>query len=207
MEVQGSLQISTTLMKQRTKPTEWAGPADSQGKPTPQYHVSQMSWQHITTKPCCKISNPASTCGSETGWWVQAVISEQNSKCKTQEQKLHLDPKFATRYIAVSWSGLLKQCYGGYIYTYSYSYISQEKENQSHSKPDAGHKFIKMNEAPSFSFDAWRLKIQAILLLFGIKVLYFSPPKFSIIIHVSLLSWSNQSLRSYSFVYISLTSS
>lgn len=167
-----------------------------------------MTWQLITAKPRCKISHPASTFSSETGWRVQAVISEKNSRCKTQEQKPHLDPQFATRYIAVSQSGLLKQCYGGYVYTYSYSYISQGKENQSHSKPDVGHKFIR-DEWSSF-IQLWCLEVENtgnLTSLSGIKVLYFSPPKFSTIIHVSVLHWPNQSLRSYSFVYVSLTSS
>ena len=64
-EVGGSLQMSKTLMKQRTKPTESAGPADSQGKPTPRYHICQMSWQHITAKPCSKISDSASISDSK----------------------------------------------------------------------------------------------------------------------------------------------
>lgn len=38
------------------------------------------------------------------------------------------------------------------LYTYfisicSHTYRSPEEENPSHSEPDAGHKFIKMNEA------------------------------------------------------------
>lgn len=60
-------------------------------------------------------------------------------------------------------------------FKYIYIYISQEKENRSHSEPDAGHEFIKMNEVTLCTFDAWRLKTQTISLLPGIKVLYFSP--------------------------------
>lgn len=100
------------------------------------------------------------------------------NKCTTQGQGLHLDSKFAIRRTGKSQSfhGQVSESDGtGDTYTYFIS-IHTQKESQSHSEPDAGHKFIKMNEATSSTFDAWRLKTQAISLLPGIKALCFSPP-------------------------------